>query len=234
MNPPPDLDDGLSAIAEHGSRTLRPRPVDAVISRGRRRARRQRAAVGALAAVAVAGVAITAQTVHPSGTGEVPAAAPATSAVVPAADPAPPADLTGTTPVRLRLADASEAAVIAGADDDDRVLVDEGQTKQYPGEDNQARSRWLLVPGGDGTFSIAQAVARTGGKVCMGRQDDGALRVRLCKGTAVSQRFTVTAAGDRQAYALEWNGSPVRVGGEAALTTAGSGPVVLLRITAAG
>lgn len=228
MNPLPDLHDDLSAIAEHGGRTLRPRPIDAVIRRGRQRTRRQRVATGALALAAVAGAIVAVQASRPAAPVDLPAAAPAVSSPSPTIDPVP--TFGATTSVLLRTADGSDSLIVAGSDDDDRVLVDIGQTKQYPGEDNAARGRWVLRPNGGG-FAIAQEVARPNGKVCMARDTDGQLRIRLCHAGAAAQQFTLTATQDQQAYALSWNGKPVRVGADSDLVTGGNGPAVRLEIS---
>lgn len=227
MNPPPDLYDDLSAIAEHGSRTLRPRPVDDVIRRGRQRTRRQRVATGALALVAVAGAIVAVQVSRPAAPVDLPAAGPTVSSPSPTIAPVP--TVGATTSVGLQMADGSDSLIVAGSDDDDRVLVDIGQTKQYPGEDNAARGRWVLRPNGDG-FAIAQEVARPNGKVCMARETDGQLRIRMCRAGAAAQKFTLTATEDQQAYALSWNGKPVRVGDDSDLVTSGDGPAVRLQI----
>ena len=227
MNPQPDLNEDLSAIAAHSSRGLRPRPLEAIIARGRRRRRRQRTAAAlAVTAVALAGGTIAVRAAQPAERANLPVAAPA------APPSAPAGALTGTTPVTLRLADAQAGPVVAGADDDDRVLIDNGQTKQYPGEDNQARGRWLLRPTG-ATFTAAQAVARAGGEVCMAHHTDGSIRIRLCRAGDPAQQFSLAPTPDGQAYTLGWNGAPLRIGSGSALTVTGTGPGVRLRIGSA-
>lgn len=227
MNPQPDLHDQLSAIAEHGSRTLRPRPVDAVIGRGRQRTRRARVAAGA-AAVAVVAIAVTTASLarEPRQRTDFPvAASPAPATVA----PEPIGDLTGTSPVTLQL--ASGNSVVAGSDDDDRVLADTGQTKEYPDEDNAARGRWLIKPSG-ATFAISLAAARPAGRVCMAGATDGTLRIRLCA-SAAAQRFTLAPTADPGVFALSLGGAPVLVNAKDELTTRGTGTLAELRITPA-
>ncbi|MFI1990871.1 hypothetical protein [Actinoplanes sp. NPDC020271] len=229
MNPQPDLHDQLSAIAEHGRRTLRPRPVDAIIARGGRRRRRARAAAGA-SALAVIAIAVTAVTPWSPRRPD-PLSAPADAPAQAPASPAPAPDLTGRAPVTLQLAAGAGSTVVAGADDDDHVLADTGQTKQYRDEDETARSRWLLQPDGT-TFTIALAKARPAGRVCMTGAADGSVRVRLC-GAGRDQRFTLTPISNRQVYVLSLDGSPVRLSTNGQLTTRGTSSRVELLVAPA-
>ncbi|WP_436536288.1 hypothetical protein [Actinoplanes sp. HUAS TT8] len=227
MNPQPELHDQLTVIANHGSRTLQVRPVEAVIGRGRQRRRRARLAAGAagLAVAAIATSAVTQWGPRQPERVSIPAAGPVQESTAPAPD------LTGKSPVTLRLAAGAGSQVVAGADDDDHVLADTGQTKQYPGEDNAARGRWLLQPQG-ATFSIAQADARPAGPVCMAGAADGSIRVRLCD-SGRDQRFTLTPISNQQVYVLSLNGSSIRINAADQLTTRGTGSRVELKIAPA-
>lgn len=227
MNPQPDLHEQLSAIARQGSRTLQVRPVDAVIGRGRQRKRRARLSAGAagLAVVAIAATAVTQWGPREPERLSVPASSAGPVGL------APTPDLTGRAPVTFELAAGAGSTVVTGADDDDHVLADKGQTKQYPGEDSAARARWLLQPQGE-TFTIALAAPRPAGSVCMTAVADGTVRVRLCEGGR-DQRFTLTPISNQQVYTLSLNGSPVRLNANDQLTTRGASARVELLISPA-
>ncbi|SNY53538.1 hypothetical protein [Paractinoplanes atraurantiacus] len=217
-----NLDERLSRLLAGSSASLSPRPVEAVIRRGRQRRLRRRVAVaGALTVLALAGgtAGLLSRPAEPAER-QLPAApAPVSRA------PQPTGLFAGTTPVTLAVS-SSAAKVMAGYDDDDRVLVSGAE-----GKDPELRNRWLIVPDG-GAFALRLAVERPAGWVCASRADDGTLHLRLCLTGAAAQRFTLTTADD-ETYALLWGGSPVRIGAGGALAAGGTGAVVRLTVARA-
>ncbi|XVV10084.1 hypothetical protein ACQP2X_35290 [Actinoplanes sp. CA-131856] len=213
-----NLDDRLSSLVADSAASLRPRAVEAVIRRGRQRRWRRRAAVaGALAALVLGGGLLLRPANPEPPPGQLPPAAPV---------PAQPTGLfAGATPVTLAVT-APPATVMAGYDDDDRVLVSGAE-----GKDPELRNRWLIVPDGD-AFALRLAVKRPGGWVCASREDGGALRVRVCRAGTAAQRFALTTT-DALTYDLAWAGSPVRIGDEGALVTGGTGTALRFTVTRA-
>ncbi|MEU8819652.1 hypothetical protein [Actinoplanes sp. NPDC048796] len=209
----PDLNERLSGLLAESAASLRPRPVDAVVRRGRQRRSRRRAAVaGALTVLALAGGAARLMS-GPAEPPPEPPAAPASQL---------PGVFDGRTPVTLTVV-APAGTVMAGYDDDDRVLVSGTE-----GKDPELRDRWLVVPDG----ALRLAVKRPGGWVCASREDGGVLRLRVCRTGAAAQRFTLTTAGDRT-YSLVWGGSPVRIGDGGALVAGGTGNPVAFTVAPA-
>ncbi|WP_306214483.1 hypothetical protein [Actinoplanes sp. RD1] len=181
--PEPDLHHDLAAIAAHGSRVLRPRPVADVVRRGRQRRRHQRIAATTGLAAVVLGIAGGTVLLTGDRPGTVAPAAPPAVSPVPSPSPLPADVLSGSKAVTLRTSDG--APVVAGYDDDDRVIVQEVE-----GKDQDRRDRWLLRPAAGEQIQLVQATKRPGGEVCAA-EEDRALRVRLCDAGDEHQRFTL-------------------------------------------
>ncbi|XVU22964.1 hypothetical protein ACQPZJ_37695 [Actinoplanes sp. CA-054009] len=218
-----NLDERLSSLLADSSASLRPRPVEAVVRRGRQRRRNRRVALaGALAVLVLGGGAAGLMSRPAAPPPELPAAPASVPAPVSRA-PQPTGLFAGTTPVTLTVT-APAAKVMAGYDDDDRVLASATE-----GKDPALRNRWLIVPDG----ALRLAVKRPGGWVCASREDGGVLRLRVCRAGAAAQRFTLSTTDDR-VYDLMWGGSPVRVGGDGgALVTGGTGAVLRFTVSRA-
>ncbi|MFF5077601.1 hypothetical protein ACFY36_11155 [Actinoplanes sp. NPDC000266] len=215
-----NLDERLSSLLADSAPSLRPRAVEAVIRRGRQRRRRRRAAVaGALTVLVLGGGLLW----RPGSTEPPPEQLPPAA---PSPAPAPPTGLfAGTVPVTLATT-APAAKVMAGYDDDDRVLVSATE-----GKDPEPRNRWLIVPD-DGAFALRLAVKRPGGWVCASREAGGALHLRVCRAGTAAQRFTLTTIDDRT-YDLAWDGSPVRIDDDGALVAGGAGAALRFTVTRA-
>ncbi|WP_067500952.1 hypothetical protein [Actinoplanes sp. TFC3] len=210
-----ELHDDLQALAAHGTRVLKPRPVTAVIDRGRRRRRNQRLAGTAGLAAAVLGIAGGAFLVagdHPRtvAPGIPPAAQPSASP-----GPLPSAVLAGREKVTLRLL-STGAAIVAGYDDDDRVIAEATE-----GKDAALRNRWLLRPAAGDSHQLVQVTKRPAGEVCAAVEDDQVLHIRICNAKDEAQQFTLTAT--QAGNGLTQGADPVRVGAGDGLTIAGTG-----------
>ncbi|WP_305787232.1 hypothetical protein [Symbioplanes lichenis] len=216
--PEPDLHHDLAALAAHGSRVLRPRPVAEIIDRGRRRRRHQRIAGTTGLAAAVLGIAGGAALLtggHPETVA--PAAPPAVSATespAPSLGPLPGDVLRGRKAVTLRTTD--DAPIVAGYDDDDRVIVEEVE-----GKDQDRRNRWFLRPAGT-KLQLVQVTRRPGGEVCA-TEEDNALRIRICAADDKHQQFTL--AEGEGAWVLEQDGVPVGRDTDDGLVTADGTPL---------
>ncbi|MFI5935927.1 hypothetical protein [Actinoplanes sp. NPDC051494] len=222
----PEWHDDLAAIAEHGSRTVLPQPVAAILRQGHRRRRNQRIA-GALGLVLVAGagtaVALSAvrEQAPETGPGPAPAAAPTVS-------PPPDGVLDGTRAFSIRLVKGTGTEVVAGYDDDDRVIAETERGKDY-----ELRNKWHLEPS-PGGYLVVQTTKRNGNDMCMTVDEYSSVRMRVCKSGADVQELTLTPDLAAQAYTLGLEGTPLHIDTDDGIVAQGSGEVVTFRFEVAG